>query len=126
MGSTHFLPSITNPQVAAKMLLTGETISGSAALKHGLVLETAADGPAALARALEIAREIASAAPIAVRSCVRSLRLAQDEGLERALWREADSQAPCYASKDLGDGVRALMEKRPVQFSGREHYNETP
>jgi enoyl-CoA hydratase/carnithine racemase len=95
MGSTHFLPSVSNPQVAAKMLLTGETISGSTALKHGLVLETATDGTATLSRALEIAREIAAAAPIAVRSCVRSLRLAQDEGLERALWREADSQTAC-------------------------------
>ena len=126
MGSTHFLPSVTNPQVAAKMLLTGETISGTAALQHGLVLETAPDGDATLARAMEIAEEIASAAPIAVRSCVRSLRMAQDEGLERALWREADSQAPCYASQDLGDGVRSLMERKAVTFSNREHYNEAP
>ncbi len=44
----------------------------------------------------------------------------------QALWREAEAQSPCYASKDLGNGVRALMEKQPVAFTNSEHYNEKP
>ena len=108
------------------MLLTGETISGTEAEKHGLVLETCENSEDVLPRALAIAGEIAAAAPIAVRSCVRTLRLQQDEGLDRALWREADSQAPSYASQDLADGVQALMNREKVQFRNSEHYNESP
>jgi len=112
--------------MAAKMLLTGDTIRGSEAEQQGIVLEAKPSGEEAVARAIEIAEEIAAAAPIVVRSCVRSLRMQQDVGLEQALWREADSQAPCYASQDLGDGVRSLMERKPVEFNNREHYNEAP
>ena len=126
MVSTHFLPSITNHQIASKMLLMGETISGTTAKNYGLVLETCDEASDVLRRALEIAEEIASAAPIAVRSCVRTLRLKEDEGLDRALWREADAQAPSYASEDLGNGVQALMDREAVTFTNREHYNEAP
>jgi hypothetical protein len=37
--------------------------------------------------------EMANQGPLAVRTAVRSLRIAQDDGLDRALWREADAQA---------------------------------
>ena len=37
MGCTHFLPKIVGPQVAARMMLTGELIKGDQAYKEGLV-----------------------------------------------------------------------------------------
>ena len=37
MGCTHFLPKIVGPQIASRMLLTGELISGEQAYKEGLV-----------------------------------------------------------------------------------------
>jgi enoyl-CoA hydratase/carnithine racemase len=39
MGATHFLPSLVGHQIAARLLLTGEKISGVEALKLGLVAE---------------------------------------------------------------------------------------
>lgn len=121
MGATHFLPSIVGPQVASELLLTGKVIDGEEAARVGLVARTSDD---ALAAALESASAMASAGPVAVRTTVRSLRLRQDEGLERALWREADAQAQCYASKDYAEGVEAVAEKRRPNFTQYEHYRE--
>jgi len=121
MGATHFLPSIVGPQVASDLLLTGRLITGSEAQACGLVARTAEDP---LEAAVEAASAMASAAPIAVRTCVRSLRLKQDVGLEQALWREADAQAQCYASSDLGEGVEAVAAKRRAVFGSFEHYRE--
>lgn len=121
MGATHFLPSIVGPQVASELMLTGKVIDGTEAERCGLVARTAED---AFAAALESAEMMAMAAPVAVRTCVRSLRQAQDRGLEQALQREADAQAQCYVSKDYLEGVEAIAGKRSPVFAQYEHYRE--
>jgi len=128
MGATHTLPRLVGPQAAAKMMLTGEVISGSQAQRIGLVAEAVSadeeEGEAAVARAIELAARMAAQAPVAVRATVRTLRLGTEDGLERALWREADAQAQSYASADLAEGVDALLEKRRPSFGQREGYAE--
>lgn len=121
MGATHFLPSIVGPQIASDMMLTGKIISGEEAAKVGLVAQAVEDPVAA---AIESATAMASAGPVAVRTCVHSLRQAQDLGLQQALQREADAQAQCYASGDFAEGVEAIAEKRAAVFSQFEHYRE--
>lgn len=81
-------------------------------------------GEEAVAAAMKLASKMASAAPLAVRTCVRSIRMAQDEGLDRSLWREADAQAQVWNSHDLNDGVNALVEKRKPVFSDYETLKE--
>jgi enoyl-CoA hydratase/carnithine racemase len=93
MGSTHFLPRIVGPQYASRMMLTGEIIEGNEALRIGMVADVQPTGKETLNAALKLAFKMADAAPLAVRTCVRSIRMAQDDGLDRSLWREADAQA---------------------------------
>ncbi|KAI9355991.1 3-hydroxybutyryl-CoA dehydratase-like protein [Zopfochytrium polystomum] len=115
MGGTFFLPRVTNPQVAARMILTGDLLSAKEAQQLGLVLET--HSPEAIhGRALELARRIASASPVAVRGAVRSLRVGMDDGLNQALSREADLQAIAYASPDMEEGLAAIVAKRDPVF----------
>ena len=95
-------------------------IKGSEAHRIGMVSEVTESPEACVERAMEIARQISSAAPLAVRTCVRSLRMQQDEGLERALWREADAQAEVYNSRDYTEGLDALEEKRKPIFEDFE------
>lgn len=125
MGATHFLPKVAGPQVAARMMLTGETISGAQALKDGVVAEVAPDGEAAKAQAIAMATQMAAAAPLAVRTCCRSLRMAQDEGLERALWREADAQAQVWNSGDMTEGLDALVARRKPEFKDYHGHSES-
>jgi len=123
MGCTHFLPQIVGPQIAARMLLTGEIVTGEQAYKEGLVAALDEDPVSA---ALIMAEKMARQGPAAVRTCVRTLRNQGDQGLEAALWREADAQAQCYASADLMEGVTAIQEKRKPQFAMYEDFQDTP
>ena len=123
MLATHYLPTLVGPQLAARLCLTGETVTGEEAARMGLVLE-AVEGDQVLPRTLELAKKIASNAPIAVRTCTRTLRMAADEGMDRAAWREADAQAQCYAGADLAEGVAAIAAKRKPVWAQYEHYRE--
>lgn len=118
MGATHLLPTLVGHQTASRLLLTGDVIDGEEALRLGLVAELA-DTDQVLPKTLALARRMAAAGPVAVRATVRSLRLVADEGLERALWREADAQAHCYATGDLRRGIEAVRTKSKAAFEGR-------
>ena len=51
--------------------------------------------------------------------------MAQDEGLDRALWREADAQAQVWNSADMTEGLDALVEKRRPVFGDYEGHHES-
>lgn len=81
-------------------------------------------GTPVLARAYALASRIARQSPIAVRSCMRSLRIKQEIGLEQALWREADVQSYCYGTEDMDEGLQAIGEKRRPAFVKFETYSD--
>ena len=89
-----------------------------------MVAEVTDSPEACVDRAMKLAREISSTAPLAVRTCVRTLRMQQDEGLDRALWREADAQAEVYNSADYTEGLDALEAKRRPVFGDFETLKE--
>jgi enoyl-CoA hydratase/carnithine racemase len=155
MGTTHFLPRLVGPHLAARLALTGEVMSGEEAARLRLVGECvrgpedlwravdaagsdkeqqkqarqaleAAEKELVLARARSLATSMARAAPVAVRACVRSLRMQTDEALDRSLWREADAQCYSYASPDLGAGVEGVASKTTPTFAQYEAYHDKP
>jgi enoyl-CoA hydratase/carnithine racemase len=98
------------------MLLTGELISTEEAFSHGLFLSLH-PAPDVLDSALTLARKVAAASPVAVRGMTKTLRMRVDDGLERALQREADAQGMGYAMEDYKEGIDAILGKRdPVGF----------
>ncbi|KNC52387.1 enoyl-CoA hydratase/isomerase [Thecamonas trahens ATCC 50062] len=109
MGCTHTLPALVGPQRAARLLLSGDLVSGAEAVDLGLANElvTAPEDPAAGIRstfdaALALAADLAAnTSPEASRTLTRTLRNAADVGLDAALAREADCQAHSYASLDF-------------------------
>ncbi|TPX35116.1 hypothetical protein SmJEL517_g02430 [Synchytrium microbalum] len=115
MAGTHTLPIVTNPQVAARMVLTGDLVTGAEAEKLGMILK-AVPSDTLLPEALAMARRIATASPVAVRATTKTLRLRIDDGIERALWREADTQAHAYATGDMHEGLDAVEAKRDPVF----------
>ena len=59
MGATHSLPAAVGPQVAARLLLSGDLLSGTDAAAVGLVAASLPDGEAAMEEALALARRVA-------------------------------------------------------------------
>eukprot|EP00842_Homolaphlyctis_polyrhiza_P000973 jgi/Hompol1/1877/HPOL_004978-RA len=116
MGGSFTLPILAGPQVAARMILTGDLITAAEAETYGLVLKHTI--PERLKEeSVELARRIASASPIAVRQTVKTLRMRFHDGaFERALQREADSQAIAYNSPDMVEGLDAIVQKRDPVF----------
>lgn len=123
MGCTYTLPRLVGPQIAARLLLTGDVVSGEEAAKLGLVLEAVEDAEA-LPRTIALADRIAAQAPVAVRGCVRSLRMAHDEGFDKALHREADAQSYCYSGPDFKEGLQAVSTKRKPVWTQYESYTD--
>jgi len=118
MGATHFLAPIVGQQQAAKLLLTGEIISAPKAKEMNFLLEVVDVPPEAnandltLDRALAIAEDIVSADSLATRMMLRTLRATGDEGLDKALLREADAQALCYGDAVYAKRVDDMVNKR--------------
>ena len=111
MAATHFLPQICGSQIASELLLTGDIISGEEANRLGLCLSSGDP----LQYSLDLASRIASNSPESVQDLTRSLRMKFDEGLEKALWREADCQAHSYATT-MGEGLDSIIEKREPRW----------
>lgn len=111
MGATHFLPRIVGPQAASRLILTGDIIKGAEAERIGMVAECCETPEETVEAAIALATRISAQGPLAVRSAVRSLRLGQDDGLDRSLWREAGAQAEHWNSSDLTEGLDALVER---------------
>lgn len=117
MGATYLVPRRVGPQRAAELLMTGRRFGGRDAVAWGMALEACASARV-LERAQEVAQQIADAAPLATRALKQSLGI-DKAALAAALDREAWEQAGSYASDDLGEGLRAVAEKRKPVFAGR-------
>ncbi len=117
MGATYLLPRRAGAQRAAELLFTGRRFDGREAVSMGLGLE-AVEAERTLPRALELARQIAASAPLAVAGVKEALGVDR-AALRRALEHEAFRQAESYASEDLGEGLSAMASRRTPEFKGR-------
>lgn len=110
-GGTQRLPRLIGTGPALRLLLTGETVSASEALKLGLVDEVV-PAAALLDRAQALAKQIAANGPIAVRCCIEAVHRG-DLSAEAALFGKV------CATDDMKEGTRAFLEKRSPRFEGR-------
>lgn len=97
---------------ARRMFLTGRVVQSAEAERHGLLDVLADDAQAA---ALELCRELLSAAPLAVagmKATFHALAHGGDEAPLRQLRRKA------FLSEDAKEGRAAFLEKRRPRFRG--------
>lgn len=118
MATTYLLPRLIGVPRAFELLTTGRLVSGAEAAQLGLANDAVA-AERVFDRSWEIAQEIATAAPIAVRMCKRSIYQNlnwEPVGPARA---EAHAQSRTLETEDAKEGIRALLEKRPPEFHSR-------
>jgi len=118
MATTYLLPRLMGVPRAVELLLTGRIVTGAEAAEAGLVhYAVAADAVAD--KAMTLAREIASAAPLAVRWTKRTIYQGLGWDPRQAARLEAHVQSRTTETEDFREGVSALLEKRDPRFRGR-------
>ena len=118
MATTYLLPRLMGVPRAVELLLTGRIVDGAEAAAVGLVHHAVAPA-AVLPRALELAAEIASAAPLAVRWTKQAIYEGLGWDPRSAARREAHLQSRSAETEDFKEGVSALLERREPRFRGR-------
>ena len=117
-GLTHTLPKLIGQQRANLMFMTGRRLNGETAYEWGLA-DVLTDEDSLRERALELAAEIAENAPLAVMSVRATMR----EGLAEAVKLQTDiefrEQYRLQKTEDHKEGVKAVSERRPGNFTGR-------
>jgi enoyl-CoA hydratase len=117
-GGTQRLPRLIGKGAALKMILTGEPITATEALRLGLVDEVV-EPAQLLARAEQIAQTIAGMAPLAVRDAIRAVNSGYDLPLASGLELEASLFGLSCSTHDKDEGARAFLEKRAPNWSGK-------
>jgi len=103
---------------ALEIMLTEKTITAAESLSIGLVnrVVNAAD---LLTEAKSIANEISQMAPLAIRACLKAVRLGLEFSLEDGLALETELFASLFTTEDVHEGTSAFLEKRSPVFKGR-------
>ncbi len=118
MAISYMLPRLIGLPKALELMLTGRIVTGAEAADLGLA-NYAVDGTEVMDRARAIAAEIAAAAPLAVRWTKELTYRHLEWDPSSAARLEGAFQAFTGQTRDFREGVAALLEKRPPQFSGR-------
>ena len=117
-GISAMLPRIVGQQAALLMLETGRRVDAEQACKIGLV-DQLVEAENLMPAALDMAREIAAAAPIAVQSMRNTLLGDRAELVRASVAHELAEQEKHFMTDDFREGVRASHERRAPIFKGR-------
>ena len=115
---TWFLPRIVGYPKAAELVLTSRFVESDEALELGLINERVAHEEL-LARARELAAEIAFWPPLAARSAKRVMQRNLNVTLEEALRNEITAISHASrAAHDVAEAQASFVEKRLPVFTG--------
>lgn len=117
-GSSWFLPRLVGAEQAMRMLFTGEMVPSEKALEIGLVSEVVPTEDV-LARAQELAGEIARGPSVAIEIMKRMVRESDTNTLGRHIELEEYLQGVAHKTDDVQEGRQSFLEKREPVFRGR-------
>ena len=117
-GGTQRLSRVIGPGRAMDMLLTGERMGATEALRSGLVTRLADTPEALLDEVRALARKIAGKPPAASAAVKRAARGALELELKSGLELELNLFALLAPSGDVREAALAFSEKREPHFTG--------
>jgi len=118
-GGTQRLLRVVGPGMAADLILTGRRIDAAEALRIGLVNAVYPVGEL-MAKALDLAAQIAANSPLAVRASKRLMAMNVGPAWEDSLAAEARAFAGEFGSGDQLEGMTSFIEKRKPVFTGEQ------
>ena len=117
MTGTQTLRHLVRQDVARELTYTGRIVSGTEAVEIGLATHVS-DTP--YEAALELAQEIASKSPDAVRAAKQLLTAAPVVSTEEGLLLEEKLQKTLIGGRNQVEAVQANLQKRDPQFADPE------
>ena len=114
MTGTQTLRNLVRLDVAKELTFSGRVISGTEAHELGLATRVS-ESP--LDDALELAREIASKSPDAIRAAKKLLNSSVQVSVAEGLQLEEKLQRNLIGSPNQVEAVRSNLEKRPPNFN---------
>lgn len=114
-GALYTLPRIVGLQRAKELMLSARELDAQEALALGVALEVSAEG-GALERALELARSLAQASPVAVAMTKTALNCSLSSDLRAMVELEANAQGVAFASAYHREAVERFLAKQPPRL----------
>lgn len=115
-GLTHTLERIVGAQRANLLFMTGRRINGEIAHEWGLG-DVFTDDDNVRQAAIELAQEIAENAPLALLSMREQMRPGLADAVNAVTTIESREQKWLQATNDHKEGVNAVAERRPGNFT---------
>jgi len=117
-GGTQRLSRLVGVGQAMRLILSGDMIDAAEAGRIGLV-EIVVPAEELRARTLELANRIAGMSPLTLKIAKEAVRASQKMNVEEGGTYERDLFCLCFSSADKEEGVKAFLEKRQPQWTGR-------
>ncbi|MEM9048535.1 MAG: 2-(1,2-epoxy-1,2-dihydrophenyl)acetyl-CoA isomerase PaaG [Pseudomonadota bacterium] len=117
-GGTWALTRLLGPARARALAMTAEPLAAETAAAWGLIWKCLPDD-ALMDAARAMAAQLATGPTYGYAQIKRAFDAAATNDLSAQLALEAELQRACGHSPDYAEGVRAFLEKRLAQFSGK-------
>ena len=117
VGSLQRLPKIMPEGVVRELAYLGTSLGAERAERLGFVSAVHADAEAVVAAALDIARQIASRAPLAVSGSKAAITYARDHTVAEGLEWAAIMQGSLWNTADIMAAIQARRAKEPATFA---------
>ena len=118
MANYARLNALLGPARSKEMIFTARLLEAEEARAIGLVSEVLPDRAAVDARVTELARLVASHAPLTLRATKEAFRRIKERTLAKDE-EDKDLILSCYLSEDFREGMDAFLSKRAPQWKGR-------
>jgi enoyl-CoA hydratase len=116
LGTLQRLPRLMPAGLVRELAYTGRKLTAQEALAAGLVNGVWADKGAMDTAVYDIAQQIASKSPLAIRGTKEVLNYSRDHTIADSLQQIALWNAALLLSDDLNEAFMATMQKRPPVF----------
>ena len=117
-GGTQRLPRLVGLGRAMEMILTGDFIDAREAYRIGLVNQVVSQQEL-MEKTMELAQKIAKRPPLAIRYAKEAVNRSQEGDTVSGYALESYLHALTCTTKDKAEGVKAFLEKRKGEFTGK-------
>jgi enoyl-CoA hydratase len=116
VGTLQRMPYLLPQGLVRELAYTGRRMLVDESLRMGFLNSAHTDQPAALAAAMQLAKEIASKSPVAITGVKQVLNAGRNQSIEEGLEYVATWNAGMLMGQDLQDAMGAYLQKSGAVF----------